>query len=53
MKQVFLLIFTWCVALGIHAQELPYSKYFQFDKKEFKETISSMTMRPTPGLSAK
>ena len=37
MKQVFLLIFTWCVALGIHAQELPYSKYFQFDKKEFKE----------------
>ena len=37
MKQVFLLIFTWCVALGIHAQELPYSKYLQFDKKEFKE----------------
>ena len=37
MKQVFLLIFIWCVALGIHAQELPYSKYFQFDKKEFKE----------------
>lgn len=25
------------MALGIHAQELPYSKYFQFDKKEFKE----------------
>ena len=37
MKQVLLLIFTWCVALGIHAQELPYSKYFQFAKKEFKE----------------
>ena len=37
MKQVFLLIFIWCVALGIHAQELPYSKYLQFDKKEFKE----------------
>ena len=37
MKQVFLLIFTWCVAFGIHAQELPYSKYLQFDKKEFKE----------------
>ena len=37
MKQVLLLIFTWCVAHGIHAQDLPYSKYLQFDKKEFKE----------------
>ena len=37
MKQVFLLIFTWCVAIAAHAQELPYSKYLNFNKKEFKE----------------
>ena len=37
MKQVFLLIFTCCMALTVHAQEVPYSKYLQFDKKEFKE----------------
>jgi hypothetical protein len=37
MKQTFLLIFTWCVAIALHAQELPYSKYLNFSKKEFKE----------------
>lgn len=37
MKQVLLLLFTWCVALAVHAQELPYSKYLHFNKKEFKE----------------
>ena len=37
MKQVLLLIFTCCMALTVHAQEVPYSKYLQFDKKEFKE----------------
>ena len=37
MKQVFLLIFTCCVALVVHAQEVPYSKYLQFSKKEFKD----------------
>lgn len=37
MKQALLLIFTVCVALTVQAQELPYSKYLQFSKKEFKE----------------
>ena len=37
MKQVLLLIFTWCVALAVHAQDVPYSKYLNFSKKEFKE----------------
>ena len=37
MKQVLLLIFTCCVALAVHAQEVPYSQYLQFDKKEFKD----------------
>ena len=37
MKQVLLLIFTCCMALAVHAQEVPYSKYLQFSKKEFKE----------------
>ena len=37
MKQVLLLIFTCCMTLTVHAQEVPYSKYLQFDKKEFKD----------------
>ena len=37
MKQVLLLFFTWCMAIATHAQELPYSKYLNFNKKEFKE----------------
>ena len=37
MRQILLQFFTWCVALAAHAQELPYSKYLNFSKKEFKE----------------
>ena len=37
MKQALLVIFTCCMALTVHAQEVPYSKYLQFDKKEFKD----------------
>ena len=37
MKQVLLLIFTCCMALAVHAQEVPYSKFLQFSKKEFKD----------------
>lgn len=37
MKKVLLLFFTLCVALTVQAQELPYSKYLNFNKKEFKE----------------
>ena len=42
MKQVLLLVFTWCMALVAHAQEVPYSKYLNFDKKEFKENHLSL-----------
>ena len=37
MKQILLLIFTCCMALAVHALEVPYSKYLQFSKKEFKD----------------
>ena len=37
MKQILLLFFAWCVATAVHAQEVPYSKYLSFSKKEFKE----------------
>ena len=37
MRQILLLFFAWCVVLAAHAQELPYSKYLNFNKKEFKE----------------
>ena len=56
MKQVLLLLFTWCVALAVHAQELPYSKYLHFNKKEFKENhfkyddeTNTWTLRKTNG----
>ena len=37
MKQILLLTFTCCMALAVHAQEVPYSKFLQFSKKEFKD----------------
>lgn len=37
MKKIFSLIFTLCWFSATQAQELPYSKYLSFDKKEFKE----------------
>ena len=37
MKKVLLLIFSLCVAFAVNAQEVPYSKYLTFGKKEFKE----------------
>ena len=36
MKKVLLLIFTCLVTLA-HAQEVPYSKYLNFSKQEFKD----------------
>lgn len=33
----FLFLITLCMAMAANAQELPYSKYLSFDKKEFKE----------------
>ena len=37
MKKVLSLLFTLCIAIVANAQELPYSKYLHFNKKEFKE----------------
>ena len=37
MKQTLLLIIAWCLALVVHAQDVPYSKYLNFTKKEFKD----------------
>ena len=58
MKQVLLLVFTWCMALVAHAQEVPYSKYLNFDKKEFKENhfkydeeTNTWALRKSSGLN--
>ena len=37
MKKVLILTLALCMAIVANAQELPYSKYLKFDKKEFKE----------------
>ena len=37
MKKVLTLALMLCMAFVAHAQELPYSKYLNFNKKEFKE----------------
>ena len=37
MRKFLSLIFAWGVALAIHAQEMPYSKYLNFSKEQFKE----------------
>lgn len=57
MKKFLSLIFTLCVAFVVCAQEIPYSKYLTFDKKEFKEAnfkydddTNSWGLRKTSGL---
>jgi hypothetical protein len=37
MKKNLLFLLLLCLAVAARAQELPYSKYLAFDKKEFKE----------------
>lgn len=37
MKHLFLPFFALCMAVAANAQEVPYSKYLDFTKKEFKE----------------
>lgn len=37
MKKVLILTLTLCMTLVANAQELPYSKYLDFSKAEFKE----------------
>ena len=57
MKKIISLIFTLCVAFAVCAQEIPYSKYLAFDKKEFKENsfkydddTNTWVLRKTSGL---
>lgn len=38
MKKFLLLLYTWCVAFAAHAQEMPYSKYLNYTKEQFKES---------------
>lgn len=37
MKKVLMLTLTLCMAIVANAQELPYSKYLNFNKRDFKE----------------
>ena len=59
MKKLVLLCLALCVAVAINAQELPYSKYLNFSKKEFKENrfkyddyTNTWSLRKTNGLRA-
>ena len=36
MKKIFLFALACCLVVAAHAQELPYSKYLKFSKKEYK-----------------
>lgn len=58
MKQIALLCLTWCIALTVSAQDVPYSKYLKFSKKEFKENsfkyddeTNTWALRKTNGLN--
>ena len=37
MKKIFILTIALCMAVVANAQELPYSKYLNFSKEQFKE----------------
>ena len=58
MKQILLLLFAWCMVLGVHAQDVPYSKYLHYNKTEFKENkfkydaeTNTWTLRKINGLN--
>ena len=37
MKRILLFCLTLCAAIAVQAQDLPYSKYLNFSKEQFKE----------------
>ena len=37
MKRILLLVVALCVAFGVNAQDVPYSKYLKYSQEEFKE----------------
>ena len=58
MKKVLLLIFSLCMAFTAHAQDVPYSKYWNFGKKGFKDNhfkydddTNTWSLRKTNGLT--
>ena len=58
MKIVLLLIFSLCMVYAVHAQDVPYSKYLNFSKKEFKDNhfkyddeTNTWSLRKTNGLT--
>ena len=58
MKKVLLLIFSFCMAFTAHAQDVPYSKYLNCGKKEFKDNhfkydddTNTWSLRKTNGLT--
>lgn len=57
MKKFLLLTFTLCMAFVVNAQDVPYSKYLTFTKKEFKENkfkyddeTNTWSLRKSSGL---
>lgn len=58
MKKIALICLALCAAVAVHAQELPYSKYLNFKKNEFKEArfkydsyYNTWTLRKVNGLN--
>ena len=59
MKKIGLFLMTLCIALAVHAQNVPYSKYLNYSKEEFKENrfkyddeTNTWMLRKTSGLHA-
>jgi hypothetical protein len=57
MKKIVLFLMTLCIAFNASAQDVPYSKYLNFSKQEFKENrfkydeeTNTWALRKTNGL---
>lgn len=57
MKKLVLLCLALCAAVAVNAQDLPYSKYLTYSKKEFKDNrfkyddyTNTWSLRKTNGL---
>ena len=57
MRKIILFCLALCAAFVVHAQELPYSKYLNYSKDEFKENrfkydeeTNTWSLRKTNGL---
>ena len=58
MKRLMLFCLALCAFFAVHAQEVPYSKYLNFSKSEFKENhfkyddkTNTWSLRKTNGLN--